>query len=519
MAQTESHYDLLVIGGGINGAGIAADAAGRGLNVVLMEKSDLASATSSMSSKLIHGGLRYLEFYEFALVRKSLKERELLSRAAPHLIRPIAFQIPILPHSRNNWMLRAGLFLYDHLAPRRLYKGSRSVRYEDGPLNEAIQRGFEYWDGQVDDARLTILNAVQASQRGALIQTRTRCVKLSPTEAGWCVQSVDENNQRQEDKTFSAVVNAGGPWVAEILENLLEKGEAVDGETKKENQPAQAMHLVKGSHIVVPKLHDDAHAFLLQHHDGRIIFVIPYLQNYSLVGTTEVKFDGDLDAVEISPQESRYLIQVVNLYFKKSLMPSDIVNSYSGVRPLIGEEAGLEAEKESKKNPATKISRDYRLQLQMKPHPLLTIYGGKVTTYRVLAETAVDMLADYFPNCGPAWTSKAKLPGGDFELTEKLFQEMAADYAWLGPDLIARWLRSYGTLSYDILGEASGMEEFGVRFGANLYQREVDYLCTTEWAKSADDILWRRSKLGYQFTDSERKSLANYISQVYGSQS
>ena len=408
MTHSESVHDLLVIGGGINGVGIAADAAGRGLDVVLCEKGDLASATSSSSSKLIHGGFRYLEYYEFSMVRKALREREVLTRAALHLIRPLAFQIPRLPHSRKFWMLRAGLFLYDNLSRRQLYKGSRSVRYaEDGPLNSAIRHGFEYWDGQVDDSRLVILNALQASAQGATILPRTECVEISSTPQGWQVRLRDRFSDGESVQFFKAIVNATGPWVASILENLVE------------NSSPQQLRLVKGSHIVVPRLHDGDQAFLLQHVDGRVVFVIPYLQQYSLIGTTEEEFAGDLDDVQISTEEIIYLISTVNLYFKNSIARSDIVYTYAGVRPLVDEEG----------EDATSVSREYLLDLDTSAHPIMSVYGGKITTYRILAEEVVDRLASFFPGLKSPWTRASKLPGGDFDMLETLVNDLTSRYA------------------------------------------------------------------------------------------
>ncbi|NKB32929.1 MAG: glycerol-3-phosphate dehydrogenase [Pseudomonadales bacterium] len=494
MNQTNSVHDLLVIGGGVNGAGIAADAATRGLDVVLCEKGDLAGATSSNSSKLIHGGLRYLEHYEFGLVRKSLQEREILAAVAPHIIRPLAFHIPQLAHSRNSWLIKAGLFLYDNLAKRNRFKSSTMISYTaDGVLNDAIKRVFEYWDAQVDDARLVVLNALQAQRHGATINTCTECVSLESIEEGWRATFQDHRLNQSTTQVFKAVVNASGPWVTSLLEDLTQ-------------QPApHQLRMVKGSHIVVPKIHGGDQAFLLQHHDGRIVFVIPYLSDFSLIGTTEEEFEADLDQVEISNSEIDYLVSIVNLYFKKGVNRSDIVHTYSGVRPLI-DEVG---------KGSSSVSRDYRLELSANPHPLLSIYGGKVTTYRVLAEQAVSSLGRYFPRMRSSTTKKLPLPGGDFDIPENLFHEFALKYAWLGPDLISRWLSSYGTLSFEILGKARAISDLGVKFGANLYQREVDYLCTEEWARTAEDILWRRTKLGYLLSESEKQSLSNYIKQSY----
>ena len=505
MNKPQIDYDLLIVGGGINGAGIAADAAGRGLKVLLCEKSDLGAATSWASTKLIHGGLRYLENYEFSLVRKSLQERELLAAAAPHLIRPLAIQIPQLPHSRNAILIRTGLFLYDFLAQRKLFKSSRAIRFPaDSPLNPAIRHGFEYWDGFADDSRLVVANALQARQHGADIMTRTECVQMEPDAQGWqlTLRSSPINTQtkklHERPVTDSrkircrVVVNAAGPWVNTLLQK-----------THRE-QSAIPMRLVKGSHIVIPRLYSGDHAYLLQHHDGRVIFVIPYLGKFTLVGTTEQEFTDDLDDVRISTPEIKYLLAIINLYFRTSVMHSEVIHTFAGVRPLI-EELG---------ESATKVSRDYQLKLDKLPQPLLTIYGGKITTYRLLAEEAVNQLAHLFPDCGPAWTRSAKLPGGNFDVVENLFQEMVRRHAWLGSELITRWLRSYGTRSYDIVGQADNLADLGQHFGHSLYAREVDFLCQQEWARTADDILWRRSKLGYLFNDAETAMLARYLQQA-----
>lgn len=493
MSYSEFDYDLLVIGGGINGVGIAADAAGRGLRVLLCEKSDLAAATSSWSSKLIHGGLRYLEHYEFNLVRKSLKEREVLTRAAQHIIHPMPFQIPMLDHSRNALLMRMGLFLYDYLAKRVKYKGSRSVRYDQSsPLNKTIKRGFEYWDAQVDDARLVVINALQAKEKGAEVLTRTECVALESIPEGWQANLLDHNKEEEFSVSCKVVVNASGPWVGSLFESLQQK-------------PAPyKLRLVKGSHIVVPRLYEDDNAFLLQHHDGRIVFVIPYLKNFSLIGTTEAEFTGNLERVQISEEETDYLISICNLYFKQKIRRSDIVHSFSGVRPLI-DEAG---------KAASSVSRDYKLILDKQPSPMLSVYGGKVTTYRVLAEQAMIQLGQFFPRMRGGWTKRAILPGGDFEMSEDLFRELASRYGWLGPDIISRWLNTYGTRSFNILENCRSMGDLGVRFGANLYQREVDYLRDEEWAQTAEDILWRRTKLGYVFSEKEVQSLTNYLQQA-----
>lgn len=492
--QTDDTLDLLVIGGGINGAGIAADAAGRGLRVCLCEKGDLASGTSSWSTKLIHGGLRYLENYDFLLVRKALREREVLAHAAPHIIKPMAFQIPQLPNSRTGLLIQAGLFLYDNLARRERFKGSRRVRYgEDSPLNPSVKRGFEYWDAQVDDSRLVVLNAMLAREKAAEILTRHECRRIEPDGDGWKVSLHDHRRDRDITRRCKVIINAAGPWVASLLEDLT-------------HAPApHKIRLVKGSHIVVPRIYDGPEAYMLQHNDGRVIFVIPYLKKYSLIGTTEEDYEGDPGEARISNDEINYLVSIANLYFKKSVLRSEIVYTYSGVRPLIDEQGKA----------ATKVSRDYRLELIEDPLPILSVYGGKVTTYRLLAEQVMVELGQFFPRMRGSWTKKAILPGGDFELSEDLFRELASKYAWLGPDLINRWLNCYGTRSFEILNKARSLGDMGVNFGHGLYQREVDYLCRHEWANTADDILWRRTKLGYLLDTRQKQSLANYIEQTY----
>lgn len=492
MHRSDSNHDVLVIGGGINGAGIAADAAGRGLKVVLCEKSDLAGGTSAWSTKLIHGGLRYLEFYEFGLVRKALQEREVLTRAAKHIIQPMAFQIPQLPNSRHPLLIRLGLFLYDNLARRKQFKSSRSVKYDNkGVLSGSITQGFEYWDAQVDDSRLVVSNALQAKAKGACVLTQTECTDLRAEEGGWVATVVDTATMVKSEIRAKSIVNASGPWVSSLLKKLSPE--------KSVNE----LRLVKGSHIVVSKMYEGNTAYMLQHHDGRIVFVIPYQGKYSLIGTTEEAFTGNLDKPEISNDEINYLLAIVNQYFKKAIVKDDVVYTYAGVRPLM-EEEGIDA---------SKVSRDFHLELDSTPHPLLSVYGGKVTTYRVLAETAVNQLVDSLEKESAAWTKNAALPGGDFDSHEALREQLTSRYGWLESDLINRWLYSYGTLSFNIVGSASSMTELGVKFGHDLYQKEVDYLCSEEWAKSADDILWRRSKLGYFFSEKEREALDAYVKQ------
>ena len=503
--------DLLVIGGGINGAGVAADAAGRGLSVMLIEKGDLASGTSSWSTKLIHGGLRYLEFYEFGLVHKALLERDVLTKAAPHIIRPLAFNIPQLPISRPAWMLRAGLFLYDFLAKSAIFKHSRAIRFgNDSPLNGGITKGFEYWDAQVDDSRLVVLNAQQAAEHGADVRTYTECVALEEGKGHWIVTLREASSGIEQVVHAKAVVNAAGPWVARLLEKLFAK------------KPPLDTRLVKGSHIVVPRLHCGDQAFMLQHTDGRVIFVIPYLDDYSLIGTTEAEFDGVLETVHIDEDEIAYLIEVANGYFKRQLSRDDVISTYSGVRPLIDEEG----------KDATKVSRDYHLEPHKSAVPLLSIYGGKVTTYRTLAEDVMKALAPTFPKMGAPWTKQAPLPGGNYsaqfggkngelqsgrdakasaEDEATLSALLSAQAPWLQVSLLKRWLQTYGTETQTLLGDASSASDLGMHLGADLYSREVDYLIAHEWARNPDDILWRRTKLGYLFDERGKAVLADYI--------
>lgn len=478
MTESSDSVDLLVIGGGINGAGIAADAAGRGLRVMLVEKGDLASGTSSWSTKLIHGGLRYLEFYEFSLVRKALLERDVLTRAAPHIIKPLAFNIPQLPTSRPAIMLRAGLLLYDFLAKSSIFQRSRGITFDSqSPLRPNITKGFEYWDAQVDDSRLVVINAQQAAEKGAVILNYTECTALAETESGWRVGLKDSRSGAERQVQARAVVNAAGPWVARLLTKLFGK------------KPPLDTRLVKGSHILVPKLHEGKQALMLQHTDGRIIFVIPYLDVYSLVGTTEAEFDGELETVKIADAEIDYLIEVTNSYFTKQLTRSDVISTYSGVRPLIDEE-GKEA---------TKVSRDYHLEPHAGRAPLLSVYGGKVTTYRTLAEDVMAALAPTFSNLGEPWTKQAQLPGGHYASESDLRRELAELAPWAPVSLRERWQQTYGSAVRALLSGKSSLQSLGDCFGGDLFAAEVDYLIAHEWARSADDILWRRTKLGYVF--------------------
>ena len=478
-------FDLAVIGGGVNGAGIARDAAGRGAKVLLLERGDLAQGTSSASTKLIHGGLRYLEHYEFALVRESLSEREALWRIAPHIIHPLRFVLPHVKGLRPRWLLRLGLFLYDHIGGRRLLPATRTVdlaRHPAGaPLCPGFRTGFEYSDGWGDDARLVVLNARDAVEHGAAVLTRTPVTAALREVDGWRIET--------SSGTFraAALVNAAGPSVLEV--------EGLIGE-----RPDYAMRLVRGSHIVVRRLFDHPYAYFFQLPDGRIFFAIPYERDFTLIGTTDAdQHPGD--PVRASEEEIAYLCEGASRYFARSVTPADVVWTYSGVRPLIDDGSG-------KPEAAT---RGYRLELSDADEgaPLLSVYGGKITTYRHLAEEAVDRLADRLPVLsGPAWTASKPLPGGDFavDALDALIARLAAEYPALSPADADRIARAYGTRADLWLGLPRGRE-----FGAGLCQAEVDYLMAQEWALSAEDVLWRRTKLGLRLDAAQVAELEAYM--------
>ena len=491
-------YDLLVVGGGINGAGIARDAAGRGLSVLLVEQRDLASATSSSSTKLIHGGLRYLEHYEFRLVREALQEREVLLAAAPHIIWPLTF---VLPHHRGlrpKWMLRAGLFLYDHLARRKRLPGSRAVSFkgtpEGDPLKSDYAGGFSYSDCWVDDARLVVLNAQDAQARGAEIQTRTKCASLMRHHDHWNAELIGPDGSRQPVQA-KAVVNAAGPWVTEMVENA--------GLGKK----AAGLRLVKGSHIVVPRIHDHDHCYIFQNSDGRIAFAIPYQQDYTLIGTTDVAYTGDPAKVEISDQEIDYLLDLVNGYLAKPLNRNDVVWDYSGVRPLY----------DDKNDNASAVTRDYVFDLDTgdteSSAPILSIYGGKITTYRRLAEHAMQKLAPVLGNDANDWTADAILPGGDMPDGDfdAFLATAKATYDWLPETLLYRLVRSYGTAISTIIGAARSLRDLGTEIAPNLYEAELYYLRAKEWVCCAEDVLWRRTKLGLGMQPDQVKAIEQWF--------
>ena len=492
MITDNEKFDVVVIGGGVNGAGIAMDAAGRGLRVLLCEMNDLASATSSNSSKLIHGGLRYLEHYEFRLVREALGERESLLRNAPHIMWPLRFHLPHRSHLRPAWLIRSGLFLYDHLAKREMLPGSRSIKFGSAdPLKPDIVKGFEYSDGWCDDARLVVLAAKKAEQRGARIMTRTKCVQAERGEREWQVRLRDMSSSDEWVISSKVIINAAGPWVSSLFGDSL-------GMT-----PPKMIRMVKGSHIVVPRLNRGQEAYILQNEDERIVFVIPYEDEFSLVGTTDVEYEGNPNHARISAEETDYLLSIVNDHFKRQLKPEEVVWSYSGVRPLMDDEGG----------DAKKASRDYAFEVSQEENlaPLISVFGGKLTTYRKLAEAATNKLCQFFPEAGVAWTRNASLPGGDFSGHEALEKKLREDFPWLDDGLLKRFVRTYGTLTYDILKRCACMDDLGSCFGGNLYSAEVDYLVEQEWAMTAEDILWRRTKQGLYFTDNNVVSLDRYL--------
>lgn len=476
--------DLFIIGGGINGVAIAADAAGRGLSVTLCEKHDLASGTSSASTKLIHGGLRYLELYEFNLVRKALREREILLKRAPFLIKPLEFILPHEKHLRPAWLIRSGLFLYNHLVKRRSLRGAKSIQLQKDPRGQALlsrfKQGFSYYDGFTDDARLVILNALSAKSNDATILTRTEFISAEREDDRWKIQLKNRITQQIFYRYAKALINAAGPWINQIgLTNFDIK-------------------LVKGSHIVVPKLYNGNFAYILQREDERVVFAIPYQENFTLIGTTDVLFSGDLDEVDITPEESRYLLDTVNRYFKKQTHEHDIKWSYAGVRCL---------QNEADESPS-KITRDYKLEIETADDklPLLTVIGGKITTHRLLAEDVLTKLKPFFREIGPSWTATHVLPGAEFS-----YENFKATYSWLPTHLADRYANNYGSLAYLLLGNASSLSDLGDYFSNELYEKEINYLITYEWAKTHEDILWRRTKLGLFFSEEDTNTLKNYL--------
>lgn len=493
-SNQEPLLDAIIIGGGINGCGIAMDAAGRGLKVLLCEQADLAAATSSRSSKLIHGGLRYLEFYQFRMVGKALAEREALLHNAPHIIWPLRFRLPHRPHLRPAWMIRIGLFLYDHLARRESLPGSKGIRFNaNSPLRSHITRGFEYSDAWVDDARLVVLTARAAAQHGAKIRTRTACVAAERTNGHWHVTLEDRRTGQRSLHRSRALINAAGPWAGSLLDSVID------------TQVRRQVRLVKGSHIVVPRMHPGEEAYILQNVDNRIVFVIPYEQDFSLIGTTDVDYQGDPADATISNEEITYLLRVVNSHFKHQLDTSDIRWSYAGVRALFDDEHSSTA--------AQRASRDYTLDVDARSGqpPLISVLGGKITTYRRLAEDATDRLCDLLHSPARAWTEHATLPGGDCADQARLLSDLDKLYPWLPNTLSQRFARSYGTLTHELLQDCTSIDDLGRHFGVDLYALEVRYLIQHEWALTAEDVLWRRTKLGLRINTNTVAALQDFM--------
>jgi glycerol-3-phosphate dehydrogenase len=479
-------HDLLVIGGGINGAGIARDAAGRGLSVVLVERNDLGVATSSASSKLIHGGLRYLEHAEFRLVAEALAEREIVLRIAGHLAWPTRFVMPHVPELRARWMIRIGLFLYDHLTRRSLLPGSHAVRLDRPPYDDGLRRdlkhGFVYSDCRVDDARLVLANASDASKRGARILVGVECTAARREQGVW--RAALSNGETVQAR---AVVNAAGPWVKQVLNDKL--GQAT----------RDAVRLVKGSHIVLPQLYKGEHAFILQNDDRRVVFMIPFEEHFTLIGTTDIDYEGDAAAPVASEEEIAYLCRAAGRYLARPPQPAEVVWSYAGVRPLYDD---------GSEDPSA-ITRDYTLRVDDDEGaaPSLSVFGGKITTYRKLAEHALEKLAPYFPGLRPAWTARAPLPGSDFSDREAAKNEFFKRYPQLPPPLLQAVFRRHGTLAPEVLGDG----RLGEDYGAGLTERELSYLTQHEWARTADAVLWRRTKCGLHMTEAQRQRVAKVV--------
>ena len=516
--HTSEPVELFIIGGGVNGCGIARDAAGRGLSVTLAEMNDLASATSSASTKLFHGGLRYLEYFEINLVRHALKEREVLLRAMPHIARPMRFVLPyhpdmrfegetptskvlsiVMPWMRGRrpaWMIRFGLFLYDHLGGREILPATKTLKLRDtaegAPLDARFERAFEYSDCWIEDSRLVVLNARDASNHGAQIMTQTKVVSAARVGDLWEVQT--DGPDGLQTHSARILINAGGPWVGDIIQ------------TKLRVNSTEGVRLVRGSHIVVPKLYDHDKCYFFQGSDGRIIFAIPYETDFTLIGTTDADHDDPTVAPLCTEAERDYLIDFANQYFKEDITAGDIVWTYSGVRPLYEDGASS----------ASAATRDYVLKVDDTGPPLLNIFGGKITTYRVLAQDALDEIAPYLPTLEPKWTATAPLPGGDFAVTEVAarIKKLQADYPFLSPAWATRLIRAYGTDARAILGDAKTAQDLGQDFGATLCEAEVRHLITHEFATCAADILWRRSKLGLRFDAAQTAALETYLTEA-----
>ena len=492
--------DLFVIGGGINGAGIARDAAGRGLSVVLCEKDDLAEGTSSRSGKLVHGGLRYLEYYEFRLVREALIEREVLMQNAPHIIWPMRFVLPHSPQDRPAWLVRLGLFLYDNLGGRKTLPGTRTLDLRRDPEGAAIKddytKGFEYSDCWVDDARLVVLNALDAAERGATVLTRTPCISARRQDGFWRIETKSRATGEVREFDARMLVNAAGPWVRDVATRVA-------GSNSSRN-----VRLVKGSHIIVPKFWKGENAYLVQNHDKRVIFINPYERDKALIGTTDVAYDDRAEDVTADETEIQYLIDVVNRYFKEQLVRDDVLETFSGVRALFDDGKG---------NPSA-VTRDYVFDLdETGGVPLLNIFGGKITTFRELAERGLHQIRKYFPDMGGDWTDRAPLPGGDLPGSdfESFRNRIKQEYPWMSRSLRRHYSRVYGSRIAHIVKEATSVEGLGRYFGGLLYEAEINYLVTHEWAQTSEDILWRRTKHQLHMSEDEIAEFETWFNKTH----
>lgn len=492
--------DLFVIGGGINGAGFARDAAGRGLSVVLCEKDDLAEGTSSRSGKLVHGGLRYLEYYEFRLVREALIEREILMNNAPHIIWPMRFVLPHSPQDRPAWLVRLGLFLYDNLGGRKKLPGTRTLNLhrdpEGAPIKDSYTKGFEYSDCWVDDARLVVLNAIDAAERGAVVLTRSPCTSARREDGVWRVTTSNKLTGQTQEFEARVLVNAAGPWVTDVLTRVAG------------SNSTRSVRLVKGSHIIVPKFWKGEQAYLVQNHDKRVIFINPYERDKALIGTTDMAYEGRAEDVTAGEDEIQYLIDAVNRYFKETLTRDDVQMTFSGVRPLFDDGQG---------NPSA-VTRDYVFDLEEAGGaPMLNIFGGKITTFRELAERGIHKIKKFFPEMGADWTDSAPLPGGDMMDSDyEAFRDtMKADFPWMPRDLRHHFGRLYGTRIDKIVGDASSLGGLGRHFGGNLYEAEVNYLVKHEWAQTAEDILWRRTKHRLHLSNEEQQAFTDWFNNAH----
>lgn len=485
--------DLLVIGGGVNGAGIARDAAGRGLRVVLCEKDDIAQGTSSRSGKLIHGGLRYLEYYEFRLVREALIEREVLLRAAPHIVWPLRFVIPHTPDQRPAWLVRLGLFLYDHLGGREKLPGSRSLDLARDPEGAALKpeyrKAFEYSDCWVDDARLVLLNVLDAKEKGATVLTRTAATSARRVNGLWDVELTSSDGTKH-DYRAKAIANAAGPWVERVIKDVVGA------------KPSRKVRLVKGSHVIVKKFWNTPNSYVFQNHDKRLVFLNSYQGKFGLIGTTDIPFKDAPETVAITEDETDYMLAAVNKFTRAQLTRADVLENYSGVRPLYDDDAS---------NPSA-VTRDYVFDVEGVP-PLLSVFGGKITTYRKLAEHALQKLKPHLPHMGKDWTARGILPGGDiadadFEVFLAGFQK-AHDF--LPKDVATHYCRLYGSRAPKVLNGATKLRDLGQHFGGLLYEAEIAYLKSNEWALTADDVLIRRTKHGLHLSNTEKQAVVNYM--------